>query len=263
MRSSKSCGGSAVAQGNQARSSLCARCRAADGSVGAASSTRHHGLRAAAAACDSHSKSSSAALKMGLRNARANDRSWPGETSTSSSATKSSASGDSCSSSGSATTCGTFKRASACATAASTMRRRDSTMISPGASRCSTISAATAAATCAASSASRRVSGSVRGSVSESRQVSGSGRTPAVPLGVRATPGRQRSCPAAADEVVWARYGAQPSSRAASSNTALIAATTAGALRRVWSHCSSTPSRPCTTKSRAAPKTWGSAPRKR
>ena len=174
---------------------------------------------------------------------------------------RSSAAGASASANASGCTCGRWRAASASATRRSTERLRASTITSPGLSPCSAISAATASATCVASCSRNWTSGSRRGTVSESRQTdAAAGRAS---RGARSTPGNASTAPAAAAPVVWARNGVQPSTRAASTKTVFSAASTALALRRVWSHSSTWPARPSVTNSRAASKTRGSARRKR
>jgi hypothetical protein len=68
---------------------------------------------------------------------------------------------------------------------------------------------------------------------------------------------------AASTSVVCGAKALERARRPSPPNTPLIAAITAGALRRVWSQARTLPSRPSRTKRVAAAKTRGSAPRKR
>ena len=276
MRSSRSCGASRCISASQPTKRQLARNRDADKSASAQSSkVGSQPVDASIRACTasvlwpaarraSHSSSSSAAPKSGLRKARAKAGSWPGEASSSSTAARSSASGLWCSSKGSATTCGTPKSANACAASVSISRLRASSITSSQARPWLNTRAATACAACAASMLRSRKSGSCRGCVGVSGQLS-SAPPPAGRAGMslRSAPRSRSTPPPAAASVVWARNGHQPSCAKASSNTAFTAAITSGALRRVWSQLSSTPSRPSTTSSCAATKSRGSAPRKR
>ena len=205
MRSSRSCGGRLSATASQPCISVCACSKAGLGNCGADSSAPRQvtARPSPRAACDSHSRSSSLAPNSGLFRARANDRSCPGEASTSSTASRSSASGDSCSARCSATTCGTSCWASASATRPSVARLRASTMMSPGFKPAWWMRSATAAATCPASAARRCSSASLRAWVSESRQTP-SAEVFAARAG-RITPGKRQTEPWAAESVVWAR----------------------------------------------------------
>ena len=227
-----------------------------------ASKAASHG--APSACCANHRSSSSSAANSGDFKARASDRLWPGEASTSSKATRSSASGESCTVSASGMTCGMPSAASASATSRRGSRLRASTMTSPGLKpRCPT-SSAMALATLRASITRSRSSGGRRACVKEGRHSCGGGGV-AGPSGSssRRASGRQRVSPDSALLVVWARKSCHAPLAAASMNTALTLEMTSVALRRVWSLASMAPPSPCVTKVLAAAKTRGSARRKR
>ena len=276
MRSSKSCGGKRDAATCHAASKVAARCRF--GWSGQSRCSAAH-QSAPAARCASAIRSSSVALNSGLRKACASARRWPGETSTSSTAIRSRASGASINAWSSTAAHGTCSRCKACATRRSDSRLRQSTMMSPGriaaapsapptnAPPCPASSACTAVATSAASRSRSTSSASVRGVVSVSRHTGGASLLNA--FGGRNTrPMLNTPAPGAAatsvlTSVVWARKPLNSPAAPACANTLFSAAITSGALRRVWSHSSSVPPSACTTNSRAASNTRGSARRKR
>ena len=259
MRSTSSCGVSARAASRQPRQSCWARGSAAPGTSSASTRLCSHGLRSLRACCDSHSKSSSLHAIKGLFKTRAKARSLPGEANTSSAAMRSSDSGASASSRASGTTCGTPLAASACAIVASTERVRASTMISPARASPLASSCTTAPATWRASCTRSRSSTSILACVSEGRHTLLGKATSRVRS--RSTSGRLWTAPTTRLAVVCWRKACQASCAAASSNSGFRAATTAAALRRVWSHASTLPPRPCAAKALAASNTRGSARR--